>query len=404
MTPDPRRGRPSCSALKRLANCPPSFRMSQGLPEVESEDAASGNRIHEWLATGSKESWDAMTGDEQDTGERCLSQRHEVEARWLADIGAEVGDIILNVSEQRLGLTFLGVGLDVKDGDGRDYMITGQPDDVTVVEIEETRYALVIDYKTGRLDVEEARDNDQLRGLAVLVAKRHGCAQVRVSVVQPWCGPPTDADFDSATLAAAEEWLDDVIYNLDVDQPAVAGDWCNYCLAAEIPCPALVAAGTKPVEQAMLTRTLPVDHDTRKAALFARAMEMDAPSLAALLDNESLHKKAWEAIKGAARRRIGDGEAIPGWSLKTTKPKESITAVSVVWEHLAGLGCQPDEFTAACSMTKTKMEPLVRKLTNTKGRDLKAAIGRALEGAVTLGKPSIRLVADGESAELEEGE
>ncbi len=405
MTPpiDERRGRPSCSALHRLANCPASFWLSQGMPDTSGPDAESGNRIHEWLATHDGNAWLAMSPDEQDTAERCQKQATDVENAWLASIVATAGDVSHIVREERIGITKSGVTHFVRRDDGHDYDITGQADEIMVVKVGDKTHAAIIDFKSGRGEVEEARDNDQLRGLAVLVAHHFGCDTVRVAIVQPWAGPPSSAHYDAEALSHSLGWMDHVLDDVDAAEknPApVAGDWCKYCPARNRPCPALVANGTAPLAQTLLARPLPDGKE--KEALFARAMEMTPNELGVLLDKLSMYDKAAEAVRWAARSVLDAGGEIPGWTLHTSKPRESITDVALVWTNLQRLGVAPETFTAACSMTKKALEPIVRAAANAKGVGLKIAMAGALAGAVTLGKPTIKLVRVGE--QLEEGE
>lgn len=400
---DERRGRPSCSALHRLSNCPASFWLSQGMPDTSSPEADSGTRIHEWLATHDGNAWMALSPDEKDTAERCQKQVEELESAWLITKGATPGDVSHIVREERIGITKNGVTHFVRSGDGHDYDITGQADEIMVAKVGNQTHALVIDYKTGRGEVEEARDNAQLRGLAVLVAHHFGCDTVMVSIVQPWAGPPSSAHYDAEALSHALGWLDHVLDEIDAAEKnpiPVAGDWCKYCPARNRPCPALVAAGTAPLGDTLFRRPLP--QGMEKQALCARAMELTTGEIGVLLDKLSLYDRAADAIRWAARSILESGGQVPGWKLHTTKPRESITDVALVWTNLQRLGVTPEAFTAACSMTKKNLEPLVRSATNAKGVGLKVAMAGALAGAVSLGKPTVKLVRVGESLEDEE--
>jgi len=77
MTPDPRQGKPSASALPRLSKCAASWLLGkearrQGIVEPENDDAASGTRIHEALHLGDST---GLTADEAETFRRCTMQR-----------------------------------------------------------------------------------------------------------------------------------------------------------------------------------------------------------------------------------------------------------------------------------------------------------------------------------------
>ncbi len=399
MTPpeeDERRGVPSCSALERLDECPASWHASAGIIEPPAEpnsDTESGNRIHKWLETGAQEDWDAMSYDEQDTAERCEQQA-------AALVRERFGDVIpTDFHEIRLGLTPLGVAHEVVRGSKVKYVVTGKADRIYVSDDR----VLIVDFKTGRGEQERAETNRQLRGLAVLAFKLWQPETVDVAIVQPWAGQPTRTYYTDIIYAASSQWLRNVLHRVDEATPADmrAGDWCKYC-PARFKCPKLRQVALEQASGLSLA-TLPVDPKTARAALFARAMELPAETLAAYLRGRTVINYYLGAIEGAARQRIADGETIPGYEIHETKPRETISDVAVAWDALAAMGCQPREFTAACSMTKKDHGALVRKLTGLKGRALQARIDQALEGAITLGKSSKRLVAVGEAIE-EEGE
>jgi hypothetical protein len=389
---DERRGVPSCSGLERLEACPPSFSMEQGMSDVTGEDAASGTRIHRWLETEAPEDWNALSADEQDTATRCLDQAN--------DLASLVGPVRFKYRELRLGLDIGGGVHSPKEAPARIYRVTGKADLVCVGD----DTTLVIDYKTGRGEQSAAAENRQLRGLAVFAGRYFPPKRVVVAVVQPWAGQPSVAEYDSAALDRASAWLANLLEEArrTTHEDASAGDHCQYCRAKPV-CPAFRAAALAPV-QTLTSTPLPADDDAKKAALFARSMEIPAETLGALLDQRRLLGWYVSAIEGAARKRIDEGENIPGWALKATNPRESITNVGKVWEHLQPLGCSAGDFAAACTMTKTALNPLVRKVTGTKGRELAAAMAGVLEGAVTLGKPSRQLVSTNEPASLEDAE
>lgn len=400
-TSDPRRGVPSCSTLHRLEKCPASWSLEKGMPDTAGADAESGTRIHEWVA-GFRQ--DGLSPDEENTGFRILADAETVVQNWFNDLDATTENVIYDVAEDRIGLTNLGRAFVVRPDDGVAYVVTGQADRVIVVSKDGGPWhGLILDYKTGRGEVEHAADNAQLRGLAVLAAAHYGLQSVRVAIVQPLAGAPTVADYDFDDLKNAKRWLFALLDRVKAGKEApTAGEWCKYCRAAERPCPALVEKGMQPVRAALLQTPLPAEADRKKAALFARAMERTPEELAILLDQRAVILRAMQAVEGAARMRMERGEDVPGWSLKAAKPRESITDVGKVWSRLDALGCQADTFTAACSITKKALAPIVRSVTGERGRGLEVAMSRVLEGVTTPGKPSIKLVRVGEQLEDEE--
>lgn len=381
---DPRRGVPSCSGLRRLERCPGSWLASQGIPDEESEDAAKGTRIHTALETGN---FNGLSADEEQTAEMCHAQMQRVVTEWLGN-HEDAADQRLH--EHRLGLTAYGGVVDVTDAVKLPIRTTGQADLIII----DGKRGLVLDYKTGRGEVRHAADNAQLRGLAVLAAKRWRLESVRVVIVQPWAGKPTVADYDNEALYTANIWLLIVLSEARDATPTDlhAGDWCQYCPARNIPCPALTEKAVQPIETVALS--LPADDETARAALFARAMEMSAERLAGL--RRGLKIVGWyvSAVEGAARLRAEkDVEFQQYYRLETSPGNREITDAQAAFNALLPLGITAQQALEACSMSLGPIEEAVRiasgiksqtdkrTVYNITAKDAKAAVNEALEAA-----------------------
>jgi hypothetical protein len=316
---DPRRGLPSASSLHRLVNCPGSFRAAReaiaaGMtPPDDSDDAASGTRIHKWLETESDEDWQALSYDEQRTATLCQSQRN-----WLlADFAKMHGDIEW---ERRFAINAFGVVFDAAGALPR--IGTGQAD-LTALAGDRL---LVIDYKTGRGDITPADANDQLRGLAVLF-NHLNLESVEVAIVAPLAGQPTTAVFDREALKAAKEWLVQTWLQAPESILTVSGPWCQYCPARLI-CAACADHNAQTL--APLTQDgLPPDKI--KEALFARAYESDTTTLAEMGERVKMLEWGAAAIKAAIRRRLEKGGLAAdelreaGWELVESNGNREIT-------------------------------------------------------------------------------
>lgn len=93
--------------------------------------------------------------------------------------------------------------------------------------------AWVGDYKTGRGWVPDARDNMQLRGLALMLAREEGVSTVRASVVRVseiGCYAPEPAVFDAFELDVIEDELRGIHEKrrLGVYDPN-PGEHCRFC-------------------------------------------------------------------------------------------------------------------------------------------------------------------------------
>ncbi|NBW16548.1 MAG: DUF2800 domain-containing protein [Caulobacteraceae bacterium] len=202
---------PSASNAHRYAACPGSHRACIGLPDTTSEDAARGDRIHAWLegmANGTIPP--PLAGpEEQDVAERCLWQSEKLIAQH---VGLERDRLV----ESRIW------------DPSRTW--SGKAD---LVVIDNRNTALVIDYKTGRGDVEEAVGNLQLRALAALVAIHYMVDVVTVAIVQPLAGPPSVCRYEAWDLLKAAAEIDEIMGKANAtNQPRNPGPWCQYCRAA----------------------------------------------------------------------------------------------------------------------------------------------------------------------------
>jgi hypothetical protein len=320
---DPRQGLPSASSLHRLVNCPGSFRAAKeaiaaGMaPPDDSEDAASGTRIHKWLETESDEDWQALSYDEQRTATLCQSQRN-----WLiADFAKRHGDIEWETRERRFAINAFGVVFDAAGALPR--IGTGQAD-LTALAGD---HLLVIDYKTGRGDITPADANDQLRGLAVLF-NHLNLESVEVAIVAPMVGQPTVAVFDREALRAAKSWLVRTWLNAPEATETAAGAWCQYC-------PARLACGTYAAHNAATLAPLTQDGlppEKVKEALFARAYESDTATLTEMGERVRMLEWGAAAIKAAIRRRLEEGGLAAdelreaGWDLVESNGNREITS------------------------------------------------------------------------------
>ena len=390
---DERFGVPSASAMRRISNCPPSFKLASYFKDAGSDEATTGDRIHAALETLNSV---GLTADDLQTFEMCLDQRNELLSNW---IGEEMDYQVFK--EVRLGLTTLGLVRDVTPKTTWKLRFSGKADFVAVFG----EGALIVDYKTLHGDHDHASENDQLRALAVLVALRHGVTQVRVAIVQPWKGKPTVADFDKPALDAATAWLYDTLHREEVSTPeqANAGDWCHYC-PARVKCEAFTRQTLATVETA--TINLPGDDEVGRKAMFARAAELSDSELSARY--RGLKWISWyvSAVEGNVRMRAAEGGEFTDkyFHLVEGKPREAIENVAMVWTRMEQLGVKAEDFTRECKTSKKAVLGLLRAATGEKGKALESMAKGVLEGAVKLSKPPLKLVAVGDAIEDEEGD
>ena len=390
-TPDQRRGVPSASGMDRVVNCPASWHMEQFAPqEQENPDATSGTRIHDALA-GFLDI-DSLTGAEQETFSMCHEQAQSVIAEWGTETGRSV--------ELRLGLTAFGMVLEVTPQQTADFVFTGQAD---LIITDDQGRALIVDYKTGRGDYADAVDNTQLASLAVLVAGYTSCDQVRVAIIQPWAGKPTICDYSPDALFTAKSWLQNALSDCESAsvEDARAGDWCKWC-KAKVSCPAFKEKVLQSIEVIDPMSIAGLDDKTQRAAMFARAMEMPAATLAGA--KRGLHMVKWylDAIEGAAKERArNDADFQRFYTLREKKGRRSIEDVLKVYQNCSVHGVTPEDFTSRCSIGLGEVKEALRVATGAKGKALDAMQDQVIAGAVKMSDPSFEVVAVGQ---LEGGE
>lgn len=348
---------PSASNFARYAACPGSFLMERDLPDDESPDAAQGTLIHAILAG-------EQTGEVTDP---------EVMAQ--VDACREILDDLLERSVGNDPGTFHRERrLWIRDVQHLDRLYSGKPDGIWC---DGTR-AVVWDFKTGRVPVTPADANWQLRALAALVAYTFGVSEVLVAIIQPWASPRlTQCLYDREALTQADVACGMVATNaLQPGQARYASiDACRYCKAKGF-CPE--AAEIVPQLGTMTVRE--------------QNGEVDTPTLLRLL-NQCGHA---ERVIGAIRARakgilIKDPHALPGWNLRTSKPRETIEDTERVWNQLGALGVQANVFIEACKITKKDLQALLRASIGLKGKELESVFAKVTEGALTYGNPTVTL-------------
>jgi hypothetical protein len=376
---DERRNVPSASTMLRVDKCPGSHKAAAACPPLpESEDATAGKLIHGGLEFGpGSPQWESLSPRDEQTAGMCWDQMLSILGEWagIQDDCADTEEHLWTTAEKerRLGLTVMGRVVPVTPESPAKFICTGMAD----VDARRGKSACIIDYKTGREEVSQAADNAQLRTLAVLA---HGetphIEEVWTAIVQPWVGKPTVAVFNADALRAAKAWLIGV---LDCEKKATpddlhAGDWCKYC-PAQINCPAFRAAIVS-IERPMRLDTLPLDKDTQKAALFARAMELPAQTLLEMKDKLHLLSMLENAVNGALRKRVEDEdlEICAQWTLVPGKKVRKIIDPSKAYAALQPLGVTLQDFWAAADVS---IGPLEESLRRTSGKKTKKGGGES---------------------------
>jgi RecB family exonuclease len=353
--------------MARLHECPASFEMERHAPpEEQREDAASGTRIHAVLAGLAAP--DTLSAAELETHDMCEAQAEQVVNEWAlpSDDEPEI------FYEQRIGITQLGGAVNVTPTSKALFRFTGQAD---MIIIDDDR-ALVIDYKTGRGDTAVAQENPQLAALAVLVFLRYKVTSVRVAIVQPWAGKPTVSDYSEGALHLAHSWLIAAINAAETATPddTRAGDHCSWCKAKAI-CDTFKNAAIQQVEVIEPASIAGLDGERQRSAMWARAMDLPAPRLAAAMNGIAMVQRYVDAIKSAAKARAADDPEFQRFfTLKTSPGNREINDAQKAFAALEPLGVTAEAALAACSMSFGPLEEAVRKASGIKSQTEKRTV------------------------------
>jgi len=335
-----RKNLPSASGIERISLCPGSWNLERTLPEPpQTEDAASGTRVHAFLAGDESV---RLSDDELDVVIKCNT------LTWDALYNRMPGDSKI-LKEQRIWL---------KDGCGVE-MFSGKFDRAYIAG----KRGAVIDFKTGRNGVTEAKGNRQLRSLAVLVAQEFGLEEVIVAIIQPWGDPQTSACFygrEELEVALSELVLL-LAYAANPDIERIPGEkQCQYCRAKAI-CP-----------------------EARQAAFAITTTQTDALTpavISAVLDKCKQAEDVITACREKAKEMLAaDPNAIPGWKLKPGRFIETITEPQEVFNRAYNRGVSQEQFLSCITVKKTALENAVKAATNASGKALDAELDAILDG------------------------
>lgn len=251
---DSRLDLPSASSIERYVQCPRSLFLERANPgESSSAWAARGTRIHDANERGDVSD---LVEDEADIVVRNRQCEERLYNQWMADFNL-TSPVIYR--EYRVYITH-----------NLEPIASVKMDLVAIACDQESRvHALVLDLKSGRLEVSTPAANWQLRTGAVACYREWDADHVRVAITQPLRKEQPPCDYTRDTLTAAFLLLQSKLNAAKKpDAELNMGAWCQYCKARHL-CPKV-----KEVEQQLVALkevswgAVPVE---RKPELFKRA-------------------------------------------------------------------------------------------------------------------------------------
>lgn len=363
---DERNGLPSASAASRYAACLGSFDLERQVAEVESSgDAAIGNRIHAALAL---EPVSNLTTDETWIIDRCREQELELVKQTFGELETNC------FREKRLWSL---------DAEGN-RLWSGKPDVIYTAEVEGLLCGLIVDYKSGRGAVEDASQNLQLRCLVALLDESWGFTidRITVAIIQPLAGPPSVAVYESSDIHNAIIESSELMGEIKkLGQPRTPSESaCKYCKGKPYCSEARELAVAPPLTNAPAGTTPD-----------AIAATLTSQTLAAFLDRAAQAEAVIEACRAEARRRLGEGDAIEGWTLKDGAVRETIKDTETVYLRFIEGGGTYEDIMPAITLNKTKLKDALKVATGTKGKELDAKLSALLDGCTEskAGQPTL---------------
>jgi hypothetical protein len=318
--------------------------MSLGMADQSSQQAITGNKIHQWLHEGDATEVELFDYDLV-IAKKCEQQRDALmDVMW--DNWRTVAPTI--IKEERLWY--------------RNDKFSGVPDYIAILD----GLCLIADYKTGPIKVANASENRQLMWLAVLVNRKYRVKEVTVSIIQPTCGPPTVHTYDKVALTKARNKVNAVLRRMADGQAFLrAGEkQCKYCKAKEL-CPALQSKATAIQRVTDITALTPVQ--------LSEALHV-IPAL----------KGMCVAIEDRARLMLEENsQAIPSYELAAGRTTKRIAEAQMALERLLGDDLLSDTgFLQSVSVSLPKLIKQVQQYGELGPSEAKKAVNTSLHGLI----------------------
>jgi len=341
------------SSLAAIAQCPGRPTMEAAVVNLEgdqpdSPEASMGHRGHEiigrniecWRLSqepgGLGKGWDdiiAQAADEATAAGMsswdawCVRFCLEFARDAIQKYGIEADNVLV---EHRMGMADLG-------------MAGGTADLILVVPF---KLVIVIDWKLGYVEQQEAADNDQLQAYGVSASEEFKTKAVLVYVVTPRAEKEyrvTAGKFDAKALEESACWTRAVVARAQSPNPELAPDYsaCVYCRAVR-QCPA-VKEHLVNTQEALAVLGTPATPEAWGDAIGAA----------------KLAEKWGEGWKEAGKAHLMSGGQANGFKLGAGRSIESVANVPEAVAKLREAGMEAEALEAA-SISAGKLTPAAR--------------------------------------------
>jgi len=306
------------SSLGRREACPYSRTAEQGLPEETSPDAEEGTFLHECVALNRL---DDLTTEQSSAVQSCIDFRESIKSS---------SEVIEAHSEFKLR----AVGSDFEE------LYTGTADEVVVTETGIS----IIDWKFGRVKVEEGANNIQLAAYALAAMQMFGKDSCAVYVYQPRINASSSYTFTEAI--ALLKYIEAVITRCKhPNAPRISGvKQCKYCKARHT-CPELIRESNAIV------------------AVQKSIYEITDPNvLCDLYRKSKIVSSALKSVDKRVRDFMSENNGECGeLFFKTKKGNREVTSIPDAFSIMKEYGISQDEFLSCCSTSVSNLLELFSK-------------------------------------------
>lgn len=339
------------SSLERMLLCPGSVKATEGLYSPDSVDAISGRLVHEALALIWRKGQPKYMKVDEVCEELKLGQREEHIAGWFT---SKLKDEV----DKRGGVLETWAEVPLR----RDNLV-GTCD--LVVHCCNDDW-IVLDWKTGELEVKTADRNIQLTAYGCMARQRFGFSVVNLFLFS--AGNDGEERFTATTLHGSKfdpawDFIVDVMRGAEANgaKRTPCLEACRYCpaLGSAQRCPEGVDVGLKIVESGKAD-LVKVREDSDKFLPLKREAKL---KLAQLYDQLKLADRLKVSVEREIKGRLQGGEDMEGlFRLTEPKARRNITSAEEAYNDLVvkRMLCSHDDFMSVVSVTVGKLQSAVK--------------------------------------------
>ncbi len=377
----------SASNLHRREACPGSAFAEAGLPEETSDVANEGTMLHELMADPTADR-SHLTGEQVKTLQAAEEMNNQL---WQL-----VGEAMARRGQESNFEPDQGHEVELWLRRGIKPIMNGHCDHWRYFSTQ--KILVIVDYKFGRIAVDEAESNLQLRAYAVMAAEKWDCDHILVAINQPrlpYENRLTVAEYTREAIKAAKAQLLDIFdkaHNKDgsprEDAPRMAGEsQCRWC-RARLDCP------TYRETYAFLADDAPMG---KEAFIQDRVMRMSDAELDRVYTACKFAALISDSAKEEIQRRHKLG-GMPMWQSVPGRKNTEITDRPRAVRLLQGIGLPLESVLECAKISLPDLSEELRRRDGIKQKEAKEKIFQTLQPVLEIKEtaPSLKRVEGGQ--------